>query len=218
MLTLVSFDLCPYVQRVAIALAEKSAAFERVYVDLADKPEWFKAISPLSKVPLLDVDGNVIFESAVILEYLEDTIAPALHPHDPLRRAEHRSWVEYGSVILTDIAAFYNAPDASSFEARHASLADRFSRLEAKLTNGLWFDGAGFSLVDTAFAPVFRYFDIFEKIGISGVLEGKPKIATWRRSLAARPSVADAVTEDYGERLLGFLRHRGSYISARLRA
>ena len=51
-LTLVSHQLCPYVQRVAIALAEKAVPFGRVWIDLADKPDWFKAISPLGKVPL----------------------------------------------------------------------------------------------------------------------------------------------------------------------
>ncbi|TGU31135.1 glutathione S-transferase family protein, partial [bacterium M00.F.Ca.ET.152.01.1.1] len=54
-LTLVSHHLCPYVQRAAIALAEKAVPFERVNVDLADKPDWFRAISPLGKVPLLRV-------------------------------------------------------------------------------------------------------------------------------------------------------------------
>ena len=86
-LVLVSHVLCPYVQRVAIALHEKGAAFRRVDVDLADKPSWFVAISPLGKTPLLQVDDAVIFESAVILEYLEETVPPALHPATPLQRA-----------------------------------------------------------------------------------------------------------------------------------
>src|ERR1043166_2786147 len=89
-LVLVSHHLCPYVQRAAIALHEKSVAFERVYIDLAAKPDWFLAESPLGKTPLLKVDGAVVFESAVICEYLEDTVAPALHPADPLERARHR--------------------------------------------------------------------------------------------------------------------------------
>ncbi len=92
-LTLVSFDLCPYVQRAAIVLAEKGVPFKRVDVDLADKPDWFRAISPLGKVPLLKVGGEVLFESAVIVEYLEETEGPALHPADPLAKAKHRAWM-----------------------------------------------------------------------------------------------------------------------------
>src|ERR1700687_19143 len=72
-LTLISHDLCPYVQRAVIALTEKAVPFDRVTIDLASRPDWFLAISPLGNVPLLKVDDAVIFESAVILEYLEET-------------------------------------------------------------------------------------------------------------------------------------------------
>ena len=89
-LTLISHELCPFVQRAAIALTEKGVAFERINVDLANKPDWFLAISPLGKVPLLKVGDAVIFESAVILEYLEETQPSPLHPADALQRAEHR--------------------------------------------------------------------------------------------------------------------------------
>ena len=72
-LKLISHKLCPYVQRAVIALTEKGVAFERIDIDLANKPEWFKAVSPLGKTPVLLVGDTAIFESAVILEYLEDT-------------------------------------------------------------------------------------------------------------------------------------------------
>ncbi|TAL19256.1 MAG: glutathione S-transferase family protein, partial [Aquabacterium sp.] len=90
-LELVSHKLCPYVQRAAIVLAEKGAPFKRTDIVLADKPQWFGQISPLGKVPLLRVQppGSaeaIVFESAVILEYLEDTLLPALHPKDALER------------------------------------------------------------------------------------------------------------------------------------
>ena len=84
-LTLISHDLCPFVQRAVIALSEKSVPFERIVVDLANKPDWFEAVSPLGKVPLLRVGEVVIFESAVILEYLEETQPKPLHPADPVR-------------------------------------------------------------------------------------------------------------------------------------
>ena len=80
-LTLVSFELCPYVQRAAIVLAEKDVPFERINVDLANKPDWFKAISPTGKVPLLKVGDEVLFESSAIVEYLEETHPKPLHPN-----------------------------------------------------------------------------------------------------------------------------------------
>src|SRR6201981_2113179 len=106
-LKLISHKLCPYVQRAVIALTEKGVAFERIDVDLANKPDWFLKITPLGKTPVLLVGEHAIFESAVILEYLEETQAHPLHPADALMRAEHRAWIEFGSAVLDDIAAFY---------------------------------------------------------------------------------------------------------------
>ena len=88
-LKLISHKLCPYVQRAVIALTEKGVPFERIDIDLANKPDWFLKISPLGKVPVLLVetaDGEAaLFESNVICEYIEDTQGGAkLHPQDPL--------------------------------------------------------------------------------------------------------------------------------------
>jgi glutathione S-transferase len=201
------------VQRAVIALTEKSTPFERVDVDLANKPDWFKAISPLGKTPVLKVDNGAIFESAVILEYLEDTQPHPLHPADPLRRAEHRSWIEFGSSILNDIWALYAAPDASAFETKAKVLAGKFGQLERRLSDGPYFDDASFSLVDAVFGPVFRYFDVFDRIGDFGVLAGKPKVNAWRGALEDRTSIRNAISRDYEQCLWAFLEDRGSHIS-----
>jgi glutathione S-transferase len=212
-LTLVSHHLCPYVQRAAISLAEKAVPFERVDVDLADKPAWFLDLSPLGKTPVLKVDDRAIFESAVILEYLEETQPHPLHPADPLRRAEHRAWIEFGSAVLNDIAGLYSAKEEAAFTTKAEALAAKFARLENHhLAEGPWFDG-DFSLVDAVFGPVFRYFDVFDRIGEFGILAGKPKVVAWRKALAARPSIRHAVGADYEARLQRFLSARNSHLS-----
>src|SRR3977135_3205239 len=109
-LKLISHKRCPYVQRAVIALSEKGVPFEQIDIDLANKPDWFLAISPLGKTPVLQVGDKAIFESAVILEYLEEPQPKPLHPADPLTRAEHRGWIEFGSTVLNEIAGFYAAP------------------------------------------------------------------------------------------------------------
>ncbi|MDE2595189.1 MAG: glutathione S-transferase N-terminal domain-containing protein, partial [Burkholderiales bacterium] len=117
-LTLISHALCPYVQRAAIVLAEKGLRFERIDIDLAHKPDWFLKLSPLGKTPVLLVNGQPIFESAVICEYLDETTWPALHPTDPLQRAQHRGWMEFGSTVLNGIAGFYSAPDEQALSTQ----------------------------------------------------------------------------------------------------
>src|SRR3954471_12956623 len=183
---LIRHKLCPYVQRAAIVLTEKGVPFERIDIDLANKPDWFLAISPLGKTPVLQVGDKAIFESAVILEYLEETQPKPLHPAEPLMRAEHRGWIEFGSAVLSDIVGFYAAPDEATFIAKTAQLEARFARLEARFAASPWFDGDEFSLVDAVFGPVFRYFDVFDGIADFGILAGKPKLACWRQRLAAR--------------------------------
>jgi glutathione S-transferase len=211
-LTLISSPTCPYVQRAVIALKEKHVAFDIMYVDLADKPDWFLAISPLGKVPLLRIerDGEppaVIFESAVILEYLEETVPGAkLHPSDPLKRAQHRGWIEFGSNVLGDLYRYSSATDAAALTTARTALHAKFKRLESALVGQPFFAGQHFSLVDAAFAPVFRQIDALETVATTGLLDGFPGLEAWRKALAARDSVRTAVPDDYVERYLGRLR------------
>ena len=215
-LVLVSHALCPYVQRAAIVLLEKGMPFERRDVDLANKPDWLMKMSPLGKTPVLLVGDVAIFESAVICEYLDETGLPRLHPADALQRAHHRSWMEFGSALLNGIAAFYNAADDEKLMARASEIRARFEQIEAALGAGPYFAGDIFSLVDAAFGPVFRYFDVFDMKGDFGFWNGLPKVQRWRRVLDARPSVVNAVAADYPERLGKFLLARGSALSRRM--
>ncbi|HXV25137.1 MAG TPA: glutathione S-transferase family protein [Alphaproteobacteria bacterium] len=212
-LTLVSHHLCPYVQRAVIALTEKGVPFERRSIDLADKPEWFRRLSPLGKVPLMKVGTEaVLFESAVICEYLEETQPHPLHPSDPLQRALHRAWMEFASAVLADIWGFETAKEAETLERKTADLKAKFGWAECNLRDGPYFAGQNFSLVDAAFGPVFRYFDVFDTITNHGIFADTPKVRAWRRALAARPSVRTAVSADYSDRLREFLEARESYL------
>lgn len=215
-LTLISHVLCPYVQRAEIALREKDVNHARIDIDLAAKPDWFLALSPLGKAPVLQVDDTALFESSVICEYLEDTIGPALHPFDPLERARHRAWMEFASATLNTIWTFYTARDDAGYEAAAAVLHDRFAQIEKVLVADPYFAGLRFSLVDAAFAPVFRYFDVFD--GVSGVehIAGLDKVRAWRSALAQRPSAQQAVSADYPALLRDFVIMQGGVLGRRL--
>lgn len=216
-LTLVSHHLCPFVQRAAIALLEKGVEFERRTIDLANKPDWFLQVSPLGRTPVLLVGQQPIFESSVILEYLEDSQAKPLHPSDPLRRAQHRAWVEFASAVLHNISAFYTADTPEQFDTQLAILEQRLSQLEMNIFGQPYFDGQQFSLVDAAFGPVFRYFDTFDRIRDFGFLAGKPRLAAWRAALNQRPSVQAAVSENYAQDLWQFLLDRRSNLTRLMR-
>jgi glutathione S-transferase len=213
-LKLISHYLCPYVQRARIVLQEKAVPHDLQFIDLADKPDWFLAISPLGKVPVLLVDGRPLFESAAIAEYLDETTPGSLHPGDRFEKARHRAWIAFASSTLDNIAGFYNAADPAAWERQRRALADKFQQVEATVATGPFFAGTTFSLVDAAFAPVFRYFEVFEGIRDFGFFRSTPAVAAWRSALAARSSVRAAVVHDYHQRLQAFLANRRSHLSA----
>jgi glutathione S-transferase len=214
-LTLVSHPTCPFVQRAAIVLLEKGVPFERVDIDLDAKPEWFLAKSPLGKVPLLLVGEEVLFESAVIAEYLEEITPNPLHPADPLVRARHRALVEYAAQALVDSYQLQVAPEESAVRAKAKALHDKFVWMEGLLGSGPLFAGERFTFVDAAFAPVFRPLAALEAVVPLDLFVGLPKVRAWSTALAARPSVQRAVPADYTEILWASLARRGSWIASR---
>jgi glutathione S-transferase len=215
-LLLISHALCPYVQRAVIVLTEKNVPFERRDIDLSNKPQWFLDISPLGKTPVLLVNNSAVFESAVICEYLDETHPPRLHPEDALTRAQHRSWIEFGSQVLNGIAVLYNAADEAALLDKAAALRTKFVQLESALGEGPWFSGDHFSIVDAVFGPVFRYFDVIDEHINFGLFTNLPKLTAWRKALAARPSVRNAVSTDYAQRLEVFLIARKSALSSHI--
>jgi len=212
---LISHHLCPYVQRAVIVLEEKGIRHARTYIDLSARPAWFPEVSPLGKVPVLQTRGRAIFESQVIAEYLDEVTDGSLHPGDPLERARHRSWIAFASETLNATGGFYSA-SSKMFDEKYANLSGMFARVEAEL-RGPYFAGNQFHMVDAAWAPVFRYLNVFDQIEGLNLLINKPKCREWRGILAERVTVRQAVPEGYEERLAEFLCKRSSELGRRAR-
>jgi glutathione S-transferase len=213
---LISNILCPYTQRAGIQLHEKGVDFTRTYIDLADKPDWFLALSPLGKVPVLRHGETAIFETAVICEYIEETKPAPLHPAEPLKRARHRAWCEFASASIADIYMFYTARDEETFRRKAADLAKKMAWTDRHLGEGPFFAGERFSLVDAAYAPIFRLFDTFDRMGDFGIFDGLGKLPAWRQALAGRASVRDAVVADYARHFETYLAGQNSWLSGRM--
>jgi len=93
MIKLVSFKICPFVQRVTGALEAKGIPYEIEYIDLSDKPQWFLDISPNGQVPLLVTDsGTALFESDAIVEYIDDVYSPLEESLSAEQKAFDRAW------------------------------------------------------------------------------------------------------------------------------
>lgn len=214
---LISFVLCPYVQRAVITLQEKQVSFEITYIDLEYPPAWFTALSPLGKVPVLRIDENrVLFESAVINEYLDDTNPPPLHPTDPWRRAHNRAWIEFGSNLIGRQYRILAASDEAELAQERTELLQELPHLEAQLGDGPYFNGAAFSLVDTAYAPLFLRFAIIEQRSPQQFLATAPKVRAWSAALLERPAVQQSVVADFEEQFCRYFAAQGGWLGQRL--
>jgi glutathione S-transferase len=211
-LELVSFKICPFVQRAVTTLRYKQTAFKLTHIDLSDPPDWFKAISPFGRVPLLRVDKHhVIFESAVIDEFLDETTSGHLLPDDPLLRAQNRSWIEFGTACLLDLSAQMHAEDKQSFDGNREELKSKLKWLEAQLDQPPYFNGDTLSLVDFSYAPLFMRADILNIGDQLYPAEHLPRTAAWGRRLLELPAVQDSVVADFPELLRDHIRTKAPY-------
>ena len=210
----ISAKTCPYVQRVTILLREKEVEYRHITIDLKDKPDWFAALSPFGKVPLLKLEsGQALFESQVINEFIEEAHGPGFHPADPVRRAGNRAWIELISSIIMSYGGYYYAEDEDTMNNRLGLVHARLSRLEGALGDGPYFNGDAFSLVDAAAAPMFARITLLDGYHKLGVLDPFPKVAAWAQALAARPSVQAVVTDEFQQECIDALKRRGSLMS-----
>lgn len=211
-LELISFDICPFVQRSVITLESKKIPFKITYIDLAAKPDWFLTISPFGKVPVLRVGQEVLFESAVINEYLDETHGPQMHPQDPMKKAQNRAWIEFGSSLLMTMHLFFAAEDRENWDLRLHEIVERLARLEATLGEGPFFNGDQLALIDTAYAPAFMRLDLLKRRLNTSFLKQFPRVAAWSLALLTLDAVKNSVVSDFEQRFLEFYSNKKGYL------
>ncbi len=216
-LELVSFKLCPFVQRAVITLLYRGMPHTITYVDLDDPPSWFTDISPFGKVPVMKVDGDaVLFESAVINEYIDEISPGSMQPAEPLLRALNRAWVEFGSACLMDHHNLLTAKDQAAFEEACEGLQEKLHRLEPLLQQPPYFNGSQLSLVDTAFAPLFMRLDIIAEINPAFSAEHFPRVAAWSDALLSLSCVQRSVVPEFKLLYEDFMRSKRGFLADRL--
>ncbi|MFV2091959.1 MAG: glutathione S-transferase family protein [Hyphomicrobiales bacterium] len=217
---LISFKLCPFVQRCVMTLREKAVEYDIDYIDLSDRPDWFNELSPLGKVPVLEVtrdDGTkvVLFESVVINEYIDEVTKGTMLPVDSLDRAHSRAWIEFANAVLGDAFSITGAMDEASLAKALEQLRAKLDRLEREIDEGPLFLGENVSLVDAAFTPALqRLFWANEIYPPMEIFAAAPKVARWWAALAERDSVRDSAVPDLHERFNAMIgRDRGGHKS-----
>jgi glutathione S-transferase len=182
MLTLYDAARCPYCARVRIVLADKDLEYEPIEIDLTDRPAWIYEKNATGRVPVIEEDGWVLPESAVIMEFLEERYPePPLLAPDPADRALARLWIFRHDDFTRPYYALRRGEDgaAARFDAE-------LGKLDAALTQRVWLGGSEYGLADIAYVPwVLRARDL---LGVP--LERFPAVAAWLDRLVERPSIA----------------------------
>ena len=209
---LVSFNLCPFVQRSIITLLAKGVEHELVYIDLANKPEWFLVRSPFGALPILIVDEDTtLFESSAICEYIDET-SPGrrLHPEDALERAVHRGWIEVANALLGSLYSLMVAQEEDAAMAARERVLGFLRRFEDQLDGGIYFGGDDICLVDAAIAPGFhRLAWIVAAVPELDVYGDLPKVTAWADALVSHPAVRGSIEPDLEQAFHAHLRGEG---------
>jgi glutathione S-transferase len=205
------------VQRAAIVLREKKIDFEFRHIEPDNRPDWFLAISPHKKVPVLRLDDKIsLFESNAIAEYLDETIQPRLHPEDPIERAINRAWTDYVPTFAESVTgAGYAATEEGYNKALEKGVVS-FERLEKALEKqgkGPFFNGEKFSLVDASYAPFLQRYYYLDRVKRVGQIEKFPRVQAWAKALLARPTVHSFPEPEFEGMYREGLKRRKSWLS-----
>jgi glutathione S-transferase len=215
--TLISFKTCPWVQRSAIVLREKGTEFEFRHIEPDNRPDWFLAISPHKKVPVLRIDDQVsLFESNAINEYLDETISPRLHPADPIERALNRAWTDYVPTFASAVTATAYADTEEQYDKAAAGIPAPFERLEKALEkqgSGPFFNGAKYSLVDAAYAPFLQRYFFLDRVKKLGHIEKFPRLRAWGEALMKRASTDSFPPAEFEAMYRDGLKRRNKWVS-----
>jgi glutathione S-transferase len=178
MLTLYDAPRCPYCARVRIVLAEKQIEYEAIEIDLRDRPAWIYEKNTTGRVPVIEEDGWLLPESAVIMEYLEERWPePRLLALDPAERALARLWIFRHDDFTRPYYALRRGEDAD--------FGSELAKLDAALAVRPWLGGSEYGLADIAYVPwVLRARDM---LGVQ--LDPYPALQSWLDRLVERPAI-----------------------------
>lgn len=200
MIKLYDFPMSPRARKARTVLAEKGLQYEKVTVDITKgeqkKPEYL-AINPYGKVPALQDNGTTVYESSIIMEYLNDKYPnPPLMPADAGQRARARVLMHlgdnaYDGALATIVGEVFFKPkgqaDQNVIAKAKQDLNACFERLERELGNNDYLAGA-FTLADVCFAT---WAPLFTPLQVE-VPSQCSKVNAWLNRLKERPSVKAA--------------------------
>lgn len=205
MIKVVSFKICPFVQRVTALLEALKVPYELEYISLKDKPQWFLDISPNGQVPVLVAEnGTALFESDAIVEYINEVYGPLEQNESPEQRAINRAWAYQATKHYLVQCSTMRSGDSATLDERMAKMRKLFSKAEDALGEGPYFNGAQLSNVDIAWITLLHRAEIIKRHRCFDMLEGLPKMQAWQQALMETGLAEKSVADDFEPAFTGF--------------
>lgn len=213
---IVSFKICPFVQRVTALLEAKNIPYEIEFISLRDKPQWFLDISPSGQVPVLITDeGRALFESDAIVEYLEEAYPPLQPGLSPEDRAINRAWSTLAAKNYLVQCSAQQSPDKEVLMERSAKLGLAFDRMEKQLGVGggtPYFSGDSLGMVDIAWLPLLHRAKLMQCGSGYDFLDGRPNLKKWQETLLNTNLPSTSVAPDFTEAFSDFYLSDKTYL------
>ncbi|MFM8185657.1 MAG: glutathione S-transferase family protein [Alphaproteobacteria bacterium] len=205
--------LSPYGHRVEMCLHAKNIPFERIYVDLGNKPDWFVKLSPLSKAPILQIDNQVLFDSIAICEYLEEAFGEiALHPKDPVQKALNRGWMDFSNGLISSVFQLANTQNKEAFEAKISEIQDKINHFENNLPTTKFFNGEKISIIDICMLSALVPLALIESEFAIDINDDEGIFFDYSNNLLSNEKLNQIIPDNYDEIFKGYLTKRNSYL------
>jgi glutathione S-transferase len=216
---IVSFRICPFVQRVIGVLELKKVEYEVEYISLADKPDWFIKASPHGQVPILVTDDGVLFESEPIAEYIDEAYEDfQLHPSEPFQKAQNRAWITLAARNYLVQCRTQRSATVSELKDNQSIFSQAFEKIERALRGEPYFNGRLISQVDVAwFVILFRAHIVYQCTGYD-FLAAFPKVAEWKNTLLAVEGLRHSAPDGFIEEFCNFYINEATYLGSLMKS
>lgn len=210
---IVSFKICPFVQRVTALLEVKGQAYDVEYIKLSRKPDWFLKVSPNAQVPILITESDeVLFESDAIVEFIEETVPGSLFDENPVNKAQERAWSYLASKHYLVQCSAQRSRDKETLTERSAKLSKAFAKLEAKLSDSKFVSSDQIGMVDVAWLPLLHRAAIIEKYSGYDFVGNSHKVKHLQQNILATGICEQSVSADFEEKFTAFYLSEDTYL------
>lgn len=210
---IVSFKICPFVQRVTATLEAKSVDYEVEYISLRNKPEWFLEASPNGQVPILITDKKqVIFESDAIVEYIEEAFPKPLFRDNLVEKAQERAWSYLATKHYLTQCGAQRSREKDTLIQKSEKLSKAFGKLEKRLSGSKFFNGNSLGAVDIAWLTLLHRAAIIERYSGYDFVSKFPKVKSLQSNILATGIAEKSVSIDFVDRFSAFYLSKETYL------